>query len=294
MSRWLDLPFVIYAHGNEILEVLGNEWPKPRLALHKANRVLAVSHFTADWVRKLGVADSKIEIVHPGCDINSFRPVDPKIDFRQRLLGSSSGDHVILTVGNLVPRKGHDLVIRALPKLLSSGFHVSYLIVGDGPHRSTLERLAQEIGVSSRVIFAGRLAYEDLPQVYAMSDVFVMPSREQQELHDVEGFGMVFLEANACGKPVIGGRSGGVGDAILDGVTGLLVDPIDVDDIAKAIKCVLSNAEFAKQLGDQGRLRVLNEFCWQRVGERVRNILYSIWQEKQMSRTGMWARDKEN
>lgn len=286
MRRWLDLPFVIYAHGNEILEVLDNMWPKSRLALQQADLVIAVSRFTADWVRKAGVVEDRIEIVHPGCDVNYFRPLDPTTDLQQRLLGSRSDDRVILTVGNLVPRKGHDVVIRALPQLLSSGLEATYLIVGNGPHRTALEKLAQEAGVRSRVIFAGQLAFEDLPHVYALSDVFVMPSRQQLELRDVEGFGLVFLEANACGKPVVGGRSGGVGDAIVDGVTGLLVDPDDPEDVANAIRRILTDAEFAKRLGQQGRLRTVNEFSWMRVGQRVRKILFSVQQEKQMSRMG--------
>ncbi len=285
MRRWFGLPFVIYAHGNEILEVLDSTWPKSRLALQQANRVIAVSRFTADCARKAGVLEDRIEIVHPGCDVNYFRPLDPRMDLRQRLLGARSDDRVILTVGNLVPRKGHDVVIRALPRLLSFGLKATYLIVGDGPHRTALEKLAQEAGVRSRVIFAGRLAFEDLPHVYALSDVFVMPCRQQLELHDVEGFGLVFLEANACGKPVVGGRSGGVGDAIVDGVTGLFVDPDDPEDVANAIRRILTDAEFAKRLGQQGRLRTVNEFSWTRVGDRLRDILASVEREKQIRRT---------
>jgi phosphatidylinositol alpha-1,6-mannosyltransferase len=274
MRRWLALPYVVYAHGNEVLLSLQGSRKKSRRALLEADRVLAVSRFTADLVEKIGVPPSRIEIVHPGCDSEHFRPLPSRLDLRQKLLGERYKDKIILTVGGLVARKGHDMVIRALPHLLRTVPDASYLIVGRGRCRAELEQLATALGVRDRVIFAGGVSNDDLPHVFALSDVFVMPSR--QELKAVEGFGLVFLEAAACGKPVVGGRSGGIPDAIVDGVTGFLVHPTDHEDIARGLARLLTDEELATRLGQQGRRRVVEEFAWGRVASRVQEILQSV------------------
>lgn len=176
-------------------------------------------------MEKLGVNPERIQIPHPGCKINTFRPHEPYEETRRRLLSAAHRDKIILSVGNLVSRKGHDMVIRALPRLLDTIGKVRYLIAGDGPYRAELEDLASSLGVQGHVVFAGKVPDADLPDIYSLCDLFVLPSREQPESCDAERFGMVFLEANASGKPVVAGKSGGVGDAVLDGETGLLVEP---------------------------------------------------------------------
>jgi len=280
LRDWLKMPFIVFAAGNEILDVIEEKWPKPMLALQTADRVVAISRYTASFVERAGVDPSRIEIVYPGYDTNRFRPLEDRLELRQKLLGERYRDQVILTVGNLVARKGHDTTIRSLPRLLQRVPDVTYLVVGDGPYRSPLETLATGLGVRNRVIFAGRLADEDLAQLYALCDVFVMPSRAQLDEKDVEGFGIVFLEANACAKPVIGGRSGGVPEAIVDGVTGLLVDPNDSGELADAIARLLTDREFANRLGQQGRERAVNEFSWRRAADSVQGILDSVKREQ--------------
>lgn len=275
LRQWLGLPFVVYAHGNEILAALELKWPKPRLALQQAERVFANSSFTADLVAQAGIAREKIEIIRPGCEVGRFQPRSPREDLKKRLLGDKYNNKVILTVGGLVARKGHDMVIRAFARLRESLPNVSYLIVGAGPYRSALEKLVGELRVADHVVFAGQIGNEELADVYNLCDVFVMASRPRMEQCDVEGFGLVFLEANACGKPVVGGRSGGIADAVLDGVTGLLVNPNDPEDIAGALKRILMDNEFAAVLGRQGRDRVTSQFTWSQVATRVHGILES-------------------
>jgi phosphatidyl-myo-inositol dimannoside synthase len=276
LQRWLRLPFVVYAHGNEILEALTESWQKPKLSLQRASRVLAVSRFTAQLVQKAGVDPARIEILHPGCDIERFRPLPPSVKLRQRLLGERWKDQVILSVGNLVARKGHDTVIRALPRLLESVQNVTYLVVGDGPYRAELENLAAAMGVGGRVNFAGRLPDDRLPEVYALSDIFTMPSRERLEECDVEGFGLVFLEASACAKPIVAGRSGGTSDAVVNEVTGLLVDPQDPEALAAALCRLLTHRDLATRLGEQGRSRVAREFSWSQFIRRLDAILTAV------------------
>lgn len=281
LRKWLKLPYVTYAYGNEILDVVqADAWQRPLLALRHADRVLPISQFAADLVRKAGVREERIQVVYPGCDVAAFRPLAPRMELKEKLLGARSRDRVILTVGNLVARKGFDMVIRALPRLRQTVPHVTYMIVGDGPCRVELEGLAMAAGVRDRVVFTGKIPNRELPEVYALSDVFVMPSREQRNACDVEGLGLVFLEASACGKPVVGGRSGGVPEAVLDGVTGLLVDPHDPEDIASTLARLLTDSELATRIGRQGRERVVRDFDGARVGDRVQHILDSVLLER--------------
>ena len=278
LDRLFGLPFVIYAHGNEILAAQVGQWQKPRLALQRASRVIANSHFTAGLLRNIGVEPGRIEVVHPGCDITHYRQTMPRPGLRERLLGERTGP-TLLTVGHLVERKGHDTVLKALPAVLRSVPDVTYLIIGDGPYRTDLERLAESLGVRRNVVFAGRVEAEILPECLAVCDAFIMTSRARLDLCDVEGFGLVYLEANACGKPVIGGRSGGIVDAVEHEFSGLLVDPLDVNEVAQAVIRILKDSDYARRLGEQGMLRVRREFTWQHMAERVRTVLSDVSRE---------------
>ncbi len=276
LRKRFGLPYLVYAHGNEILDAGQSEWERPRQSLRQASRVLAVSRYTAKLVGKLGVAAERVEVLHPGCDVHTFRPLKPRSELRNRLLGTARRGPVILSVGNLVARKGQDMVIRALPQLLARVGDVQYLIVGDGPYRAELERLATELGVREHLTLAGRVPNDQLPDIYALCDVFALPSREQLDSCDVEGFGIVFLEANAAGKPVVAGRSGGIGDAVVDGKTGLLVEPENPEDIAAAIHKLVANPGMAARIAEEGSARVVREFSWEAVGERLRDILRQV------------------
>jgi phosphatidylinositol alpha-1,6-mannosyltransferase len=271
LKRYFGLPYVLYVHGNEVaaLAMRATPWDKPSKALTEAKKVLAVSAFTADLAGRAGVAAEKIEVLHPGCDSTFFHPRQPDNWLRERLLGKGRGGPVILTVGNLVERKGHDVVIKSIPRLLRELDDVTYLIVGDGPFRDQLQRLSVDLGVDRHVVFAGQVPRGLLPDIYALSNLFVMLSRHRVDEGDVEGFGLVFLEAGACGKPVIGGRSGGIPDAIEDGTTGFVVNPHDVDAIADRIRWLIVNPSAASQMGNHARQRVLEQFSWELVGEKV-------------------------
>ena len=276
LKRWLHLPFLVYAHGNDILRVLQDVWPRQRTDLQAADRVVANSRFTAGLVAQAGVDPRRIHVIHPGCDAEHFRPRPADPVLRQRLLGSLAGGRVVLTVGNLVERKGHDMVIQALPEVIRRIPDATYLVTGDGPYRDSLDRLARAVGVRDRVVFAGRIDAADLPAVYALSDVFVMPSRVRPAECDVEGFGLVFLEANACSRPVIGGRTGGIPEAIVDGDTGFLVDPESPADIAERLLAVLTNPDRAAEMGRRGRDRVRAHFSWTGAAVQIRDLITTM------------------
>ena len=276
LHRWLNLPYVALAYGNEILGILnrdrgleghGGAW------LRGASRVIAVSEFTAGLVQRAGVEPHRIVVAYPGCDSAHFSPRPPNAGLRRRLLGDRAPGPVLLTTGNLVPRKGHDMVIRSLMAVRARVPDVTYLVVGDGPHRAELAALAVAQGVREQVVFAGQATDEELPDLYALADLFVMASRERENESDVEGFGIVFLEAAACGKPVVGGRSGGIPEALVHGETGWLVDPSDPAQIAEAIVRVLADRESASRMGERGRARVVRSFTWDETARRVQEVM---------------------
>jgi phosphatidylinositol alpha-1,6-mannosyltransferase len=181
---------------------------------------------------------------------------------------------MLLTVGRLVPRKGVDTVLRALPRIAASVPEVQYVVAGTGPDRNRLERLAVRNGVRDRVHFVGYVADDVLSSYYSAADLFVMPAREA--LPDVEGFGLVFLEANACGTPAVGARSGGIPDAIVDGETGLLVPPNAPGSLAEATTRILTTPDLADTLGRQGRHRAVNEASWDQIADRIYDHLQRL------------------
>jgi len=170
--------------------------------------------------------------------------------------------NVVLTIARLVERKGIDVVIKAMPMVLEAIPNVVYLVIGLGPYKGKLERLARDLGLEGRVIFVGHVSDEELPLYYCACDVFVLVSRTLTDKGEMEGFGIVYLEAGACGKPVVAGRGGGVEEAVEDGVTGLLVDPLDVGEIAEAIVRILKDKELAKRLGENGRKKAMKQPDW--------------------------------
>jgi phosphatidylinositol alpha-1,6-mannosyltransferase len=169
---------------------------------------------------------------------------------------------VLLTIGRLVERKGVDLVIEALPPLLADHPDLAYLVVGSGPREAALRRRARELGLGDRVVFAGAVPDAELPRIYNLARVFVMPSRFIRRKATIEGFGLVYLEAGASGLPVIAGTAGGATDVVRDGENGLLVDPESPAAIGAAIRRLLEHPEEARRMGERGRALALEPPNW--------------------------------
>jgi len=220
-----SIPLTLFAHGNDFLEA---RWQRPfwkkrmQTAFAGAKNIIAVSRETDRVLRELipGMAN-KIHILFPAVDPDEFVPGPP-----------ISGPPVLLSLGRIVARKGQDMVVRALPAILKEFPEVEYWIAGRGSDADRIKLLAAELGVQSQVRFLGLVDAAERVKLYQSCTAYLMPSRTIQDKGDFEGFGITYLEANACCKPVIGGRSGGVADAVLDGETGLLVDPNSSHDIA--------------------------------------------------------------
>jgi phosphatidylinositol alpha-1,6-mannosyltransferase len=180
-------------------------------------------------------------------------------------------------VGRLVDAyKGHDMVIRAMPLILAKAPGTRYVIVGDGPLRAWLARLAASLGVADAVRFVGEVADDEVDAWYRRCDVFVLASRESEVSGGAEGYGLVFVEASLHGKPLVAGRSGGIPDAVIDGETGLLVDPLDPGDIADAITRVLGEPDLAARLGRAGHRRAVEELSWPRSAEQFARLLAQV------------------
>jgi phosphatidyl-myo-inositol dimannoside synthase len=204
-------------------------------------------------------------------DTAEFHPGTGGAAVRERLgLGTRP---VVVCVSRMVPRKGQDTLIQAWPAVLSQVPEATLLLVGDGPYRDRLRRLAAQLRVAGSVIFAGAPSREALPGYYDAGDVFAMPCRTRRRGLDVEGLGMVFLEASATGLPVVGGDSGNSPDAIREGETGYVVPGTSVADVADRLIRLLADPVAAKAMGDKGLAWVNQEWRWDVIARRFTEIL---------------------
>lgn len=273
INKFYRLPYIVFTHAMDIT------WPQKyarkkrlmRLILNKAEKIITISRYTKYEILKLiGAKDQrKIEIITPAPSIISenYKQLDIK-----NLQNKYVNKKILLSVGRLVPRKGHDMVIKALPLVLKNNIKFKYVIIGEGNNKEYLQNLATRLNLLKQVDFLGALSDCEVAKYYQLCDVFIMPSRETED-KDVEGFGLVYLEANSFGKPVIGGKSGGVEDAVLDGKTGFLVEPLDINMIASAITRLFLKPELARKLGETGKQRVATEFIWQNKANQLAKIL---------------------
>lgn len=216
-----------------------------------------------------GVPAERVHVIHPGVDTEAFCPGLDGRTLRSRV--ASPEDILFLSVGRLQRRKGHDMVLRALARLRVSMPNVRYAVVGGGEHADVLQKDVSDLGLGDIVHFIGSADQADIPAWYAACDVFVMPNRTDGV--DFEGFGIVFLEAAASGKPVIGGRSGGVPEAVEDGVTGTLVSGEDVAELAAAMADLATAPDKRRRMGEAGRLRACAGFTWAASAERLRTLV---------------------
>jgi phosphatidylinositol alpha-1,6-mannosyltransferase len=211
----------------------------------------------------------------PGVDTTVFRRGAGGAAMRQRL--GLTGRPVVLCVSRMVPRKGQDTLLRAWPQVRAAAARAAggpvLLLVGDGPYRAELGRLAGRLGVADSVVFTGPVSWQDLPGYYDAGDVFAMPCRTRRHGLDVEGLGIVYLEASAAGLPVIGGDSGGAPDAILHGESGYVVPGGDVPAVAARLTELLADPAAAAAMGEKGMAWVEREWRWELVAGRLQRIL---------------------
>ena len=221
-------------------------------------------------------AAARMRRLVPGVDVDTFSPaVAP--DGKQVRADLGLADRpVVVVVSRLMPRKGQDTLIRAWPAVQASIPDAALLVVGGGPYRSRLDAMVAEEGLGDSVRFTGTVPWEALPAHYAAGDVFAMPCRTRNRGWDVEGLGIVYLEASAIGLPVIAGDSGGAPDAVLDGTTGFVVDGQDVPQVADRVVELLGDPALATAMGQQGRQWVERDWTWPTVSRRLTDLLDGV------------------
>ena len=232
--------------------------------LSQADHFFPVSSYTAGLLSNQGVDRINIRTVINGTDPKQFYPTDKEA--ARRSIGVNA-QNIMLTITRLVSRKGIDTALKAFSSVKQKQPNSLYLVVGDGPQREEFQMLASQLGIADSVRFTGRVPFESLLDYYKACDVFVMPSKT--ELPNVEGFGIVFLEAGACGKPVVGTFSGGIPSAIVDGETGFLVSEDDFEALGEVLERLFADKELAQKMGAKGRAYVQNEANWDKTAQKL-------------------------
>jgi phosphatidyl-myo-inositol dimannoside synthase len=260
-------------HGHEV------GWsmlPGARQALRRIGSTVDVLTFVSRYTRSRFAAAfgprAALEYLPPGVDAELFRP-DPVMRAELRARYGLGDRPTVVCVSRLVPRKGQDMLIRALPMIRRRVPDVVLLLVSGGPDRDRLVDLAASTGVAEHVVFTGSVPWAELAGHYAAGDVFAMPSRTRGGGLDVEAFGLVYLEASATGLPVVAGRSGGAPETVRDGVTGHVVDGRRPDELAEVLGDLLTDHELAAKLGAAGRDWTLDRWGWPDMADRLRRLL---------------------
>lgn len=262
-------PYLAAAHGFEYwLSIAPGAHGLVRRATSRAARVpVMCSRFIARVVRTAVPDGVPVSVMYPGADLETFRPDLPTDDLLERY--GLRDRPLIVCVSRLVARKGQDVLIKALPEIRRRVPDASLLIVGDGPYRETLELMADTFAPAGSVVFAGQVSEEDLPRYYRVGHVFAMPCRSRMGGLEVEGWGNVFIEAAACGRPVVVGDSGGARESLEDGRTGILVNGAKVAEVADAVATLLADPPLAERMGHAGRERVEAFYTWPRAAGQL-------------------------
>lgn len=267
LRKLLGLPYVVIVHGTDLRRAGHSTWKRfwARRILQEAALVVANSHCTRALASDFDVPEDRLMVIHPGLAEHQMTPApgfETRTPFR------------LLSVCRLVRRKGIERVLRVLPGLLVDFPDLKYVVVGDGPELPRLRLLAEELGVARAVDFTGGIPDERRERLYASASIFVLPGSDEPD--DIEGFGIVFLEAAWHGLPVVAGAVSGTKEAVLDGRTGLLVDPRDPAALAAALSRLLTNPEEARLFGLAGHERVLAEFTWEHQARHLAERLQTL------------------
>ncbi len=268
---------VTVLHGMEVTRRMPR-WKRSLLlhTLYKSQILIAVSQYTAQQVARLDpLLQHKMYVFPNGVDLQRFRSGVAVQPLRERY-GFAEDAKILLTLARVIERKGHDRVIQALPAVVREFPEVRYLICGpaEAAYKARLVEMVRTLGLESVVFFEDYVPEQQVPAYYHLCDIYIMIARSIPEVGDVEGFGITYLEANACGKPVIAGKSGGVCDAVIDGVTGMCVDPDDIAEITAAICRLLREPALAHRLGKAGQQRVERELNWMAITEKMLPLLW--------------------
>ncbi len=271
----LNLPYAVVLHGAEIV-VPGRLPVVSRLlarVLNNAELIIASGSYPAAEASRVCRSSKRIEVITPGVDIQRFKVLssEQRIEARKQF-GVAEDAELIVGISRLVPRKGFDVLIRAVARLAIEFPKLRLIVGGDGRDRARLERIAREL--MSPTTFLGRVSDDDLPKLYGCADINAMLCRSRWMGLEQEGFGIVFAEAAACGVPQIAGRSGGASDAVDHDITGLIVeDPTRVDDVVSSLRRLLVDKSQLLKMGQASRLRAENLFDYDKLALKLGQVL---------------------
>lgn len=257
VGRLLGQRSLIYCHGDDLK--CAKEAARRRSRwFHRAGTIVAASHYAGGLlIADFGVPPDKIAVIQNGVNRKAFFPQAASPSFLQR--HGFQGRRVVLTVTRLVARKGVDKVLEALPAIAREFPDLIYVVAGDGPQRAELEQRAQALGLGEAVCFTGAIPHDQTREFYNAAEIFLLPNRE--EAGEADGLPLVFLEANACGKPVIGGKAGGTAEIVRNGENGVLVDGCDVGAIAAALRDLLRDDGKRAAMAQKG-LQMAQDWDW--------------------------------
>lgn len=275
-SIFNSTPYYIFAHGVEVLEskstlkkrIRGYLSPLKNLAYKKATKVFCVSHFTAQLINKIcHVKKEKIQVVYNGVDSNYFVKKQKNTTLSKQY--NLKDEVIFTTITRLDDYKGVDNAIKAFSKLREEYPNFKYLVGGIGQEEHRLKSLIKDHNLDNHIIMCGKIPEDDIVDFYNLSDVFILLSRNNYQAPNVEGFGLVFLEAAACGVPSLAGKSGGISDAVLHEETGLLVDPENIQEIASSLRKFITNTNYTKKLSEGAYIHSKENMSWDQMAKRV-------------------------
>jgi phosphatidylinositol alpha-1,6-mannosyltransferase len=267
VTAWLlklitGTPYLCYVHGEDVetAATSGEHNLMVKQVCKHADLLICNSHNSANIVKRLHYAgDDKIQVLHPGVDASLFVPAVSDEAFKQHM--AWQGRKVIITVGRLQERKGQDMMLRATALLKNQFPEILYAVIGRGECLESLKALTAELNLNDHVQFLTDVSDAQMIQCYQQSDIFILPNRTIG--NDIEGFGMVLVEAQACGKPVIAGDSGGTKETMLLNQSGFVIDCTDEKLISKTVATLLSDPAGSNEMGKVGRKHVESELDWQ-------------------------------
>ena len=283
VSRFVKFKSVVRVAGSGILTCFkGDKLTKTLLKYpmgllyKKSERIIAVSNYTKSLLEDIGVDDSKISVVYNGVneDLLGKQKNSENIAKLKSTLGINEEDKVIVTIARVLPRKGQDYVIKALPKVLEKIPNVKYLVVGEGKYKNAFKELSQQLNIEENVIFTGGVNNSDIIDYLDLSDLFIMTNREWN--NKVEGLPNAIIEASSRGLPVIAGNHSGSREAVVNGETGFLVDSRNIDEISDAIIEILSDNNKRDDFGSNGRNFVINQFRESMMIENYVNVIQEV------------------
>ena len=272
LASAVPLPSLALTHGHEAGMVRVGGGPAIRHALRDLDAVGVISGFTKQLLGRWIPSDALVHHLPPGVDVDRFNPGVSGADVRRRYRVGPDAP-LALCLSRLVPRKGQDVLVEAWPAVLRRVPGARLLIAGSGPLEPALRRRVTKLDLNGSVTFTGDVGAADLPAFHAAADVFVMPCRTRLAGLDVEGLGIVYLEAQAAGTAVIAGRSGGAPEAVLEGDSGLVVDGRNVDEVAGAVADLLSDRDRCAAMGAAGRAFVTERYAWEVIADRFSALL---------------------